>query len=305
MKISIDSILSYLEEQNISCEYKGKINAEIETFCSLNNLKNYGLTWIKNIKTFDMSKLSDDLNLTIVCNKLDTMDSLCHNFIFCEHPKEVYFCILEGFFSEKRERKIKASSIVETTNIGKNVSIGHNCYICKDVILEDDVTIGNNVSIVCRVKIGKGTVIHSGTVIGIDGFGYYKDNSGKNKLVPHFGGVIIGEDVEIGANCIINRGTLDDTIIGNNVKIESLSQIAHNVVIGDRCIILGGIGGSCYIGEDSYLAPHSYVKNQVNVGKNCMVNMNTVLTENLADGYIATGTPTRIYKMDYKKLLNL
>ena len=187
---------------------------------------------------------------------------------------------------------------METRQIGKNVSIGHHCFIGRDVIIKDNVTIKNNVTIECPALIGEGSFISSGVVIGTDGFGYFKDQDGNYKNVPHLGGVKIGKKVVIGANACINRGTIEDTIIGDNVKIANLCNISHNVKIENNVIIitLSMIGGSAIVEKDSYIAPGSMIKNQAIIGKNAFVGMGAVVLNNVPNDKIVVGVPAEVLR---------
>lgn len=280
--IPIKEILNFLNEGEYSAVYDGNENLEISSFSNISCIKDKSIVWIKN-KKYLTEEVKESIeqyqNSLIVCPwKIEESK----NCLITDSPKEIYFSILKEFFVEKKEAVISSKAVVETERIGKNVSIGAACYICKDVIIADDVILHANVVIDCPCKIGKGTEIFSGTVIGADGFGYYYHN-GIPERVPHFGGVIIGEYVDIGANSCIDRGTLNDTRIGNNVKIDNHCHIGHNVEIDDNSLIVAGttICGSVIIGRDSYLAPESLIKNQVQIGEKSFIGMNTVLSKNI------------------------
>ncbi len=143
--------------------------------------------------------------------------------------------------------------------ISDNARIGNNVKIYPQVFIGDNVVIGDNTTLFAGVKIysdcqvGKDCIIHSGTVIGSDGFRFEPQNEG-NKKVPQIGNVIIEDDVEIGANCAIDRATLGSTILRKGVKFDNLVHIAHNVEIG----------------ENSYLAACNVVAGSTKIGKNCM-----------------------------------
>ena len=143
---------------------------------------------------------------------------------------------------------VAASASVDPTahigphcTVGERVKIGARCvlqagnFIGDDSTLADEVNLFPNVTIYPRTEIGRRVRIHAGTVIGSDGFGYVLDG-GFHRKVPQIGNVIIGDDVEIGANVTIDRGALGPTIIGKGTKIDNLVQIAHNVEIGEHCI---------------------------------------------------------------------
>lgn len=144
--------------------------------------------------------------------------------------------------------------------VSDNARIGNNVKIYPQVYIGDNVTIGDNTTLFAGVKIysdtviGKDCIIHSGTVIGSDGFRFEPQNAEGQRKVPQIGNVVIEDDVEIGANCAIDRATLGSTIIRKGVKFDNLIHIAHNVEVG----------------ENSYLAACNVVAGSTRIGKNCM-----------------------------------
>ncbi|PYT00968.1 MAG: UDP-3-O-(3-hydroxymyristoyl)glucosamine N-acyltransferase [Acidobacteria bacterium] len=146
--------------------------------------------------------------------------------------------------------------------IGDGVTVGRNCVIHPNVFIEDGCSIGDNV------------VLHAGVVIGADGFGYVKDESGEYNKFPQIGTVVIEDNVEIGANTCVDRGALGETRIGAGTKIDNLVQIGHNVRIGKRCVIAAqtGISGStvieddCVIGGQVGFGDHAHVKSGAIIG---------------------------------------
>ena len=151
----------------------------------------------------------------------------------------------------------------------------------------------SNVVIYANVKIGNNIIIHSGTVIGSDGFGYVNDKNFWYKI-PQTGGVIIGNDVEIGSNTSIDRGTLDNTIIGNGVKIDNQIQIAHNVAIGDNTAIAGcvGIAGSAKIGKNCTIGGGAGIQGHIEICDNTQITGMTKVSCNIKEaGVYSSGTP--------------
>ncbi|NOQ94425.1 MAG: UDP-3-O-(3-hydroxymyristoyl)glucosamine N-acyltransferase [Methylophaga sp.] len=149
------------------------------------------------------------------------------------------------------------ASIAAQVVIGSGVTIADNVVIGPGCVLLDNVSIGKssrlvaNVTLCEGVKVGERAIIHPGVVIGADGFGIANDK-GKWINVPQVGGVLIGNDVDIGANTTIDRGAIEDTIIGNGVKLDNQIQVGHNTVIGENTVIAGcvGIAGSTIIGKN-------------------------------------------------------
>ncbi len=140
--------------------------------------------------------------------------------------------------------------------IGERVVIGPNCVIGASSELGDDVRLMASVTLYRRVRIGARSIVHSGAVIGADGFGFAADDRGRQHEIAQLGGVLLGEDVSIGAATTVDRGTIDDTVIGTGVKIDNQVQIGHNCVIGDHTVICGcvGIVGSTRVGAYCVLA---------------------------------------------------
>ena len=190
--------------------------------------------------------------------------------------------------------------------IGKNVKIDENTIIYPNVVIGDNCKIGKNciiyanVSIYHNTIIGDNVIIHAGTVIGSDGFGYAKDGE-KYFKIPQIGNVIIEDDVEIGANCTIDRGAIESTKIGKGVKIDNLVQIAHNVEIGENSVIVAqvGISGSTKIGKKVVLAGQVGIAGHIKIGDNVMVGAKSGIGRSLRDGSIVSGIPV----IDHKKWL--
>lgn len=292
--ISIEKIKNYLDTTHISYTYSGDEHLQIRDYKSIENIKPHSISWIKDesrIKSIVSKEIKSSL---FVSKEIDTSFFNEANFIFCNDPKQVFFSILNHFFNrEVMKAYISSNSVVETTSVGGDVYIGHNCYIGPNVEISNNVKIYNNVSIEGKVKIGKNTIIHSGVNIGTDGFGYFKNTEGKYTKVPHFGGVTIGEDVEIGANTCIDKGTMDDTRIGDFVKIGNLCQIAHNVIIEENVMVasLSNIAGSIHLKKHSYIAPSVTIMNQVSIGENSLIGLGAVVLKDVEDNVVVAGVP--------------
>lgn len=199
-----------------------------------------------------------------------------------------------------RENKIHPSSVIEDNAIfGENIYVGANSVIAADVTIGNNVKIFPNVTIYSGTVIGNNVTIHSGTVIGADGFGYIQ-RGGEIYKVPQMGAVIINDNVEIGANVCIDRGTFDNTVIGENSKIDNLVQVAHNVKIGKNVFIAGlsGIGGSVTIGNNVMMGgqvgikDHSKIEDNVKIGARAGIIKNFVKEGSTFFGYPAKDADT-------------
>ena len=295
MDITINEIVKHLENENIHFSFFGNRDVRINRVANIKNLHDHCISWIRvpeKLTEEVLKDLSEIKELLIVCP--DRINEV--NCIVTDDPKRVFFGILNHFFPVKlASHGISKNAVVLSDKVGENVSIGPNCYIGEDVYISDDVVIHSNVIIECKCRIGKGSEIFSGTVIGSDGFGYYYEGDIPYRE-PHYGGVIIGEYVDIGANTCIDKGVLSDTVIGDHTKIDNLCHIAHNVQIGEKCLVISGsvICGSVTIGDNDYIAPGTIVKDQVTVGKKVFVGIGSVVTGDVKEDTSVFGVPAKL-----------
>ncbi len=178
--------------------------------------------------------------------------------------------------------------------IAEGVIIYPNCYIGKDVKIDKNTLIYPNVIIREGTIIGRNVIIHSGTVIGSDGFGYV-EVEGEHRKIPQTGIVVIEDDVEIGANVVIDRARFGKTIIGEGTKIDNLVQIAHNVKIGPNSIIISqtGISGSTSIGKNAILAGQVGLVGHIELGDNVIVGAQAGVTKSVPSNTILLGSPAK------------
>lgn len=195
--------------------------------------------------------------------------------------------------------------------IGKNVQIGSGTIIKTGAIIADNCTVGRNCfigynSTLQFAMIGNNVIIHSGVCIGQDGFGYIM-NSNNIEKVPQIGRVLIQDNVEIGANTTIDRGSLIDTIIGYGTKIDNLVQIGHNVAIGSFCLIAAhtGIAGSVSIGNRTAIGGGVGIKDHVNIGSNVQIVAASGVMNDIKDGQKWGGVPARPVKQWFREVATL
>jgi UDP-3-O-[3-hydroxymyristoyl] glucosamine N-acyltransferase len=202
----------------------------------------------------------------------------------------------------------KSSTVFPNVYVGENSEIGEKCVIYPGCFIGDGCRISDgcilypNVVVYEGSIIGRECIIHSGVVIGGDGFGFVWDGE-KHLKIPQKGIVKIGDFVEIGANCTIDRAALTETVIGNDVKIDDMVHIAHNVNVGDHSIIVAqtGIAGSSKLGRHVTLAGQSGIVGHVNIGDGCVVASKAGVHNDLKPGSIVSGAPA----MDHKRWLRV
>ena len=182
--------------------------------------------------------------------------------------------------------------IDDKVEIGENSVIGAGCKIGENSKLGKDCRLDCNVVVYHNCVLGKSVVIQANSTIGSVGFGYYLID-GAHRLIPHNGGVVIEDFVEIGANCCIDRAKFGNTRIGAGTKIDNLVQIAHNVVIGRCCLIAGqaGLAGSTRLGDGVVLGGQVGISDNLKIGDGVMVAAKSGVTHDIAAGQRIFGMP--------------
>ncbi|MGF1560161.1 MAG: UDP-3-O-(3-hydroxymyristoyl)glucosamine N-acyltransferase [Flavobacteriaceae bacterium] len=225
--------------------------------------------------------------------------------------------VLEAFQPEAPifTSDIHSTAVVhETAKIGTGTRIGANTYVGKNVVLGDGVTLYPNVTIFDETTIGKGTTVWSGTVIrerctigdfcifhnnvsiGADGFGYRPSDDGRGLVkIPQIGTVIIGNDVEIGANSCVDRGKFSATIVGDNCKIDNQVQIAHNCIMGRSCIMAGhsGLAGSVTLGDGVIIGGSASIKDHTTIHSGAVVGAGSGVVGDIEAGKTVLGYPAQ------------
>lgn len=257
------------------------------------------LDWVNSIK-FNKQYIAENSKARVILADKELVYSEVIQkqnkiLIIVSNPKLCLLKIGNHFFKEKLEAQIHPTAYIHpqskhggTFYVGANASIGactigNNVTIYPNVVINDNVTIGNQV------------IIKPGAILGFDGFGYEWDDFNNLVKFPQLGKLIIHDNVEIGSNTCIDKGSLSDTIIGVNTKINNLCHIAHNVVIGKNVIITAhvNISGSTIIEDDVWIAPNVSLKGQQKIGKGATIGMGAVVTKDVPAGEIWIGNPAK------------
>lgn len=212
-----------------------------------------------------------------------------------------YFARLAGLLNPRPDEgagvdpsAVSASVLPEGVSVGPNVCIGRNVSLGDKVVIHagcvlgDDVTIGAgsilypNVSVYAGCTVGRNAIIHSGVVIGADGFGFAPD-AGQWIKIPQIGRVIIGDDVEIGASTTVDRGALDDTLIGDGCKIDNQIQIGHNCMIGKHCVIAAcaAIAGSVTLQDNVTIGGAAMIAGHVTIASGVTISGGSLVMKNI------------------------
>jgi UDP-3-O-[3-hydroxymyristoyl] glucosamine N-acyltransferase len=281
----------------INSKYFGAKNTFIDNFSSIKKNYRNSLSFIENEEDLEINKINGTVILKKknkqIKSQIITSDPRFFfvrviNFLLKDKVDLIHYPNVN--YRDKNNNTFNKKKITCCKNafIGKNVSIGKNSYIGKNTIIYPNCTIGKNVKILDNV------------VIGCYGLGYLK----KKLLMPHLGSVIIEDNVSIGANCTIVRGTLDHTKIGKNVKIANNVNIGHNVSLKSNCLVSSSvsIAGGAQINKNTILGLGAKIKNNIMIGKNSQVGIGSVVVKNLKTNSTVFGNPSRSIRLD-KKIL--
>ena len=315
--------ISFFSKKNLSLKkifLKSKINKNfiVENIKPLNVAKNKDLTFFDSIKYKNMAvktfagacittkSLEKFLPLTI--EKIivkNVLLELAHAINKIYEKADIDYPDLS--LKPINKKKYKTVKFGNNVLIGKNVKIGNNTIIGSNSIIEKNVIIGKDCiigsgNIIKNTLLGNRVVLQDNCKIGQKGFGFIplKD---KNIKFPHIGKVIIGNDVEIASGCTIDRGSVDDTFIGNNTYLDNQVHIAHNVKIGSNCMIAGQVGfaGSSLIGNNVSIGGQAGVSGHLKIGDNVKIGGGSGVVKNIEDNQVVMGYPAVPLKDFMKK----
>ncbi|MEO6844331.1 MAG: UDP-3-O-(3-hydroxymyristoyl)glucosamine N-acyltransferase [Ginsengibacter sp.] len=274
----------------INAKISGNVNSFATGINEIHKVKKGDLVFVDHPKYYDTCLNSA---ATFIIINADKEVPPGKTLFITEEPFEAYLKIVKHFKPFTPSGKMisntakvgKDTVIMPNVFLGNNVSIGSNCVVHPNVTIYDDSIIGDNVE------------IHSGTVIGGDAFYFNTKKNRENwfKKMQSCGNVIIENDVEIGANCTIDRGVSDSTIIGSGTKLDNLIQIGHDVVIGKNCLIASqvGIAGGTVLGEGVTLWGQVGVNKTLTIGANAAVMAQSGVPSNIEGNKTYWGTPVQ------------
>jgi len=259
----------------------------------------YTLDWISKHRK-DKQKIAEQSKAKVIlCDTSvyysESISSQNKILIHVHNPKMEIALIADHFFIQKPLPEIHSTAYIHPeARISESVYIGPNCFIGKCSINTGTI-IHPNVTIYDGVTIGKNVVIQAGAVIGTDGLGCERKEDGVLVKFSHLGGVEVGNDVEIGANCQIARGALTNTIIGNGSKINGLCFIAHNCILGKNVWITGCsmLAGSVRVEDNVTIYSRVVVREQRTIGKGAVIGMGAVVTSNIPPSETWLGNPAK------------
>ena len=287
----------------------GDENIQITSVAPLPDASEGDITFLSNVK-YNKYLTSTKASAVIVANEQSTTAKA---MLITDDPYYAFCRVVEFMFGHRAHNNCGIStqaSIAQTAQIGQdtnihgfaticdNVKIGNRCqiypgvFIGPDTIVGDDCIIYPNAVIFENCVIGNHVIIQSNASVGQDGFGFATHN-GVHHKIPHIRRVILEDDVEIGANAVVERGSLQDTVIGRGCKIGDLVAIGHGAKLGSGCLLVPqvGIAGTAQLGQYCVLAGQSAVVGHIKVGNMVMVGGQSAVINDVPDGQVLVGSP--------------
>lgn len=283
--------------QTISCiDFIGNKETEVSkvvVFSALNNSDDV-LMWLSEKRTDEIEELQCGTVITADFNRSLTKSDC--NYIIVKNPRAAFQSVLQQWFKQKRKAGISSSAIIQATaKIGSDVFIGEHAVIEENCSVGDHCSIDHNTVIKSNTIIGNNVTIGCNCTIGGIGFGYEKGEDDKYNLIPHLGGVIISDNVNVGNNSCIDNGVIENTFIGEGVKIDNLVHIAHGAQIGSNSLIIANamVGGSAVIGKNVWVAPSASVINKIKIGDDAVIGIGAVVIKDVEDATTVVGNPAK------------
>ncbi len=290
------------------CKIQGDPSTVVSNVATLSNASNDSLTFFANSKY--KSELKETNAAAVVLREHDVEFCPTASLVTTD-PYLLFARIASDFDTSKQfQPGIHAAAVIDsscdvpsTCKIGAgvvlamNVELGEHVFVGANSVVEKDTKIGESSWISSGVIIHEGTeiglraIIHPGVVIGADGFGFSEAKDSAWVKIPQMGRVIIGDDVEVGANTTIDRGTLSDTVIGNGVKLDNLVQIGHNVIIGDHTAIVAqtGVAGSTAIGKRCRIGGQVGIAGHLKIIDDTTIAARTTVIKDIKDSGVYAG----------------
>ena len=273
--------IKYISEY-IDASIVGDADLQINSIATLESAKDGSITFLSNPK---YNKLLESTCASAVIVKEGTKTNDRITFLTCSDPYLAYAKISKLFSNEIDFSKedFKGNSFIhDSVSLGKDVNIGPNVFIGENCVIGDQTIIYPNTTICKDVSIGQDCIIHPNSVLGSDGFGFAPEKENFHKI-EQLGGLKIGDNVEIGAGCTIDRGAISNTLISDGVKLDNQIHIAHNVSIGSNSAIAAccAIAGSSKIGKNFKMGGLSGVLGHLEICDDVTVGAHTLITKSI------------------------
>ena len=286
--IKSETLSAFLSDKVIEHKILGPANSVLDV-APLDHCGPGDLTWSRSA-TIDLSLIEAPIVLLPNFGESNASEPGAKTLFFVDSPRDVFREILVGLFADK----VDAAYGFADLNLFKNQTggrFGHGAIVAENAEVGRNVILHPGAVIYPNVKLGDNVEIGAGTIVGAPGYGYIRQVDGSLSHFPHVGGVVIEDDVTIGANSCVDGGGLSPTRIGQGTKVGNLCQIAHNVEIGRFCLLAGRvqIGGGTKVGDRTEIWPSTVVSHKLVIGANCDIKLGSVVVTNAESGSVLSG----------------
>ena len=271
--------------KDLADKVKGKLVGDpevvISSIATIQNASSGCISFLANPK---YNKFLKDSSASAIIVSPELSKELETPGIIADDPYVAYAIISSLFAKHRNPYTDKTISyfVHETAEVDDSVVIGHNVYIGPECKIGRNSIVHANSSLVMNVEIGQNTIIHFNSILGSDGFGYAPQNDGYIKI-EQLGKLIVGDNVEVGAGCTIDRGAIDNTEIHNGVKLDNQVHIAHNVILGENSAIAAScaIAGSTTVGKNLQMGGLSGILGHLKIADNVLIGAHTLITKSI------------------------
>ncbi|HPD28955.1 MAG TPA: UDP-3-O-(3-hydroxymyristoyl)glucosamine N-acyltransferase [Phycisphaerae bacterium] len=310
MGLTLTQLTEFLASQSIPCEVDGDGSVVVSSVATLEDAGEGQLSFLSNPKyekelaatRASAVLVRPDVRVSRTMNLLRTPDpyaaltaAIVRIHGYRQHPqwgRSAQACIHPSAVIGEKPNIAPGVHIDENVRIGRHATIYPGVYIARGCRIGDDVVLMPNVVIYEACVLGNRVTIHAGSIIGEDGLGYAPVGE-KWVKIPQIGNVVIGDDVEIGANCTIDRATLGSSVIGSGTKFSNLIAIGHGTKIGEDCLFVAqvGIAGSVSVGRHVTMAGQAGVVGHISIGDNAVIGAKAGVTNDVEPGLTMLGQP--------------
>lgn len=263
---------------------------------TFNHIDDHVLVYLASKENLEVAQLADHDEVLVLTDK-ELGVTFKGSYIVTPEPELDFVKSVNHFFSESITPKIQSSAVIEEgAKLAANVTVMNGCFIGADVEIDSDTVIFHNAVISGKVRIGKNSIIKANSTIGSDIFHFVRGQDGGWVQFPQVGKVVIGDNVWIGANTTIEKGSLSDTIIRDGVKIDDLVQIGSSSVIEADSIVAAGavICNDVHIGQKCWIAPNASIRENVAIKDGATVGLGAVVLHDVEAKSTVVGNPAKV-----------
>lgn len=293
---SVQAFLDFLAERVVDC--RGEESMSIHGVAKVTPGAAGCLSFSSLRATDALDQVTESRSSVILVRPevFNVLPELMITLIAVEQPRREYARLVQHFFVGPQKPTVSPSAFIDPdARIGHATTVEPGAYIAGNVTVGSYCAVGANAVLLPNTTVGDHSRIGPNCTIGHVGFGYAREESGLPVEIPHLGGVRIGSFVEVGANTCIDRGTIEDTVIDDYVKVDNLVHIAHNCVVESGAFVIATaiLCGGVRIGPRAWIAPNASIREQLTVGEDAVVGLSATVVRDVPAGVTVVGSPAR------------